>query len=103
MPLSKKRMRERKRQDRAGVKPKSNLNIGTLVKPNQEKLVELRQLIESKSSPVEEETNSKLPLYNPQIHGPSDRVLIKSPYRKKLVEIVIPELDAGGQPITDYS
>lgn len=34
MPLSKVRMRERKRLDRENVKPTSNLNGGTPVKPN---------------------------------------------------------------------
>ena len=39
MPLSKARMRERKRQDRVNVKPKSNLNDTQGVKPNTDNLV----------------------------------------------------------------
>lgn len=38
-------------------------------------------------------------LYNPMIHRPGDRVLIQAPHSKRLVETVIPRLDADGQPI----
>ena len=37
------------------------------------------------------------PLYNPSIHKVGDKVLIR--HRGRLVETVIPELDADGQPI----
>lgn len=43
-----------------------------------------------------------LPLYNPAIHKPGDKVLLRLPYSKKLVPYIIPDLDAGGQAITDY-
>ena len=48
-------------------------------------------------SPSEGEVN--IPLYNPAIHRLGDRVLIKPPYGKKLIETVIPEIDAEGNPI----
>lgn len=38
-----------------------------------------------------------IPLYNPMKHGVGDRVLVQR--GKHLVDIVIPELDADGQPI----
>lgn len=37
-----------------------------------------------------------IPLYNPSIHGPGDRVMVKSPYSKKMVLTVIPMLDDDG-------
>lgn len=36
------------------------------------------------------------PLYDPGIHKPGDRVMVKSPYSKKMQEIVIPLVDADG-------
>ena len=38
----------------------------------------------------------KIPLYNPAVHRAGDRVLVKPPYSKRLIEMVIPELDADG-------
>lgn len=102
MPLSKKRMRERKRRDR--VKPMSNLIIRSSVKPNT--LDNLRQTIKNiegkTKAPQHPSGEASVPLYNPSIHKPGDRVLVKPPYGNKLVEIVIPELDAGGQPVPNY-
>lgn len=87
MPLSRVRDRERKRMERVNVQPISNLNTVRVVQP---KLEELRQLIRSiENKPV-------IPIYNPDIHRPGDRVLMKSPYSKKMIEVVIPELDADG-------
>ncbi|KKN74708.1 hypothetical protein LCGC14_0387500 [marine sediment metagenome] len=60
-------------------------------RPNQ---AELRKLLVVK--PKEE----PIPLYNPTIHKPGDRVMVKPNYGKKLVEIVIPELDDDGNPFT---
>ena len=45
MPLSRARMRERKRQDRASVKPVSNLNSQKDVKPDKPILDNLRKMI----------------------------------------------------------
>ena len=96
MPLSKKRMRERKKHDR--VKPMSNPNVSNAVKPIQGLIMEGNKIlgVQPKSNPKEE----GIPLYNPQIHRPGDKVMIKSPYSKKLIETTIPELDADGNPFT---
>ena len=40
-----------------------------------------------------------VPLYNPMSHRAGDRVLVQR--GKRLVDIVIPELDADGNPIYD--
>ena len=39
-----------------------------------------------------------VPLYNPSIHKPGDKVRMLSPFKNKLIEVVIPELDADGNP-----
>lgn len=39
-------------------------------------------------------------LYNPLNHRPGDKVLVKR--GKRLIETVIPELDADGNPMPDY-
>ena len=104
MPLSKKRMRERKRQDR--VKPKSNLTVRPSVKPNVENLRQMIKTIEDKgkprNAPQRPSAEASLPLYNPALHGLGDRVLVKPNYSKKLVETVIPTLDADGNSMPDY-
>ncbi len=38
-----------------------------------------------------------VPLYNPMVHRAGDKVLVQR--GKKLVETIIPELDADGQPM----
>ena len=40
--------------------------------------------------------DSQAPIYNPLIHRAGDRVMMKSPYSKKLIEMVIPNVDADG-------
>jgi len=42
----------------------------------------------------------KTPLYNPSIHRVGDKVLVYQ--GKRLMETIIPTLDAGGNPIPDY-
>lgn len=42
---------------------------------------------------------SNLPLYDARKHKAGARVMIQSPYSKRLIEMVIPELDADGAPI----
>jgi len=90
MPLSKKRDRERKRE----FQPNSNLTTGKQFQPKPDKLAELRGLInaihESKAiaQPV------TIPVYNPSIHKPGDRVRVKQ--YGKWIETIIPELDADG-------
>jgi len=45
--------------------------------------------------------NTRLPLYNPHIHKPGDKVLMRGP-TGKLVVIEVPELDEDGNPISGY-
>lgn len=40
-----------------------------------------------------------VPLYNPAVHRAGDRVLVYQ--GKRLIEMVIPRLDADGNPIPD--
>ena len=58
------------------------------------------EALQSKSSPLKEETNTKLPRYNPAIHKPGDTVLMLR--GKKWMPYLIPELDSSGQPVPDY-
>lgn len=75
MPLSKARDRERKRLVK--FQPNSNLNP---VQPSGEPTI--------------------IPIYNPAIHGAGDRVLILR--GRRYIPTIVPELDAGGQPIPAY-
>ena len=91
MPLSKARMRERKRQDRL-VKPVVKPDSPSVVKPDAPQL---------KSEPFNAEVNTRLPLYNRYQHKPGDKVLMRGP-TGKLVVIEVPELDEDGNPISGY-
>ena len=82
MPLSKMRMRHQE----AGLVLEGN---------------HTSQALQSKSSPVKTESNSRLPLYNPAIHGAGDRVLVRP--GKKLIEITIPEIDADGRSMPEFT
>ena len=42
-----------------------------------------------------------IPLYNPMTHRPGDRVMVWK--GRKLVEVVIPELDSEGNPMPSYT
>ena len=53
----------------------------------------------STTNPLKEESNS-IPWYNPSVHVPGDRVRVRQ--GKGFTEVVIPELDAGGQPVPEY-
>ncbi len=77
MPLSKARMRERKRLDRAKCQ--------TYVKP---------KIVESVIS-----GSDITPIYDPSKHGTGDKV--RFPFNGKYRVIVIPELDADGNPMWD--
>jgi len=44
-----------------------------------------------------------VPLYNPSVHKPGARVLVRPPYGKREIEIVIPEIDADGHPVPEYT
>ena len=94
MPLSKKRMRERKKQDRSSVKPKLTI-AGLQMEGNRILSVKPKSNLNTQL-----DVKPNLPIYNPHIHRPGDRVLFK--VGKKLVETTVPELDGGGQPIQEY-
>ncbi len=55
--------------------------------------------IVSAAKPVAPLASPGIPLYDPTKHKPGDRVLIKSPYGKRLVETVIPSIDLDGNPM----
>lgn len=61
----------------------------------------LRELTSSITSHTEEDVSPKIPLYNPSVHKPGDRVMIRNPHTRKLVEAVIPEIDADGNAMPD--
>lgn len=48
---------------------------------------------------VQPHVQPTIPLYDPTRHKAGDRVLVQSPHSKRLVETVIPTLDADGHPI----
>lgn len=75
-------------------------NTGLTNTPVQPNVEVLRQIIKNIESKPQEKPI--IPLYNPAIHKPGDRVLVRPRYGKSNIETVIPELDAGGQPIPDY-
>ncbi len=93
MPLSKKRNRERMRAIR--VQPKCNLDTRPSVQPNT--LDNLRQLI--KNIEHKEPVKPNLPIYNPAIHKPGDKVLVKRGNR--FIPTIVPTLDADGHPMPD--
>lgn len=100
MPLSKKRMRERKQQDRMSnlVKPKplyparpddmeSRLKAqGFALDGNRSRF----DRTDVKPKPT------RLPLYNPRVHKTGDRVRMPSG-----IEVIVPELDEEGMAIPD--
>ena len=52
--------------------------------------------------PVTPTVTPDLPIcteYNYRQFKPGDKVLMRNPYNRKLVETIIPELDIGGQPM----
>lgn len=99
MPLSKARDRERKRL--AKFQPNSNLTVRPTfqpispVQPIPGLIMQGNRIVGLKR----EEQPSRIPLYDSTKHRAGDRVLIQSPYSKRLIETTIPELDADGNPI----
>lgn len=90
-----------KRSNKTSVRPVLDPAVRPIVQPDkQETLSNLRKLIGSVET--KQDVKPSIPLYNSAIHKPGDRVLMKQPYSKKLVEVVIPELDSGGQPVPGY-
>ena len=78
--------------------------------PKEKRLAEARAVLEmalqpktdvlkSTTNPLKEESNS-IPWYNPSVHVPGDRVRVRQ--GKGFTEVVIPQLDAGGQPVPEY-
>ena len=106
MPLSKARMRQRKKLDRLNVKPMSNLNKLEYVKPKIEGLViEGNRIIavKPKYEPLPNCPNGRhriLTEYNKHEFSPGDRVLVKK--GKRLVETVVPVIDGEGNSIPEY-
>ena len=70
------------------------LQEGITVIPKAEVIAQLRQLIKELPQPGRE---AIVPLYNASVHRAGDRVRVFDGNR--LVEMVIPELDADGQPV----
>jgi len=56
---------------------------------------------QSMRSPLKEESNSRLPLYNKAIHKTGDRVRMVGP-TGKLIEMTVPELDKEGNVMPEY-
>ncbi len=54
-------------------------------------------LLEALGQANHDNAHPRVPLYNPQIHRAGDRVMIQK--GKRLIEMVIPELDADGYPV----
>jgi len=96
MPLSKARNRERMRQSRLH-KPN--------VQPKQVKISELRELIASKQTNSRlhnEPVQPNLPIYRAgERYEAGQHILVQR--GKKLVETVVPELDADGHPVPDFT
>ena len=82
------RLRKQKQRARDMSRP-----VTPSVTPKVEVLTRLRQLIQ----PVEVKKKPIVPLYNASVHKAGDRVRVFDGHR--LVEMVIPELDADGQPV----
>ena len=110
VPLSKERMRERKKQDRL-VKPISLMSNPVKPKTKAERL-ELAHLalvnavkpktdaLRDDSSPLKEESNSKAPLYNPKTSQPGDLVRKWVGGRWVIVEAKL--VDADGNEVPEY-
>jgi len=107
MPLSKKRDRERKRLFRLEnkkIQPKSLYPV----QPNDMKSKLAAQGIGLDGNRIlgltskDVQPKETIPIYNPAMHKAGDRVLVRPPYSKKLIEVTIPEVDMDGNAIPDY-
>ena len=92
MPLSKARMRERKRLDRGNVKPMSNLSAEPDVKPNKATLEELRGIIRGIES--NKPVKPREPYIQPYVRGRQYTPGTKVMYRGQVH--TVPEVDADG-------
>jgi len=110
MPLSKKRDRARKRIERASgaVQPVSNLMAVQPIQPDLKAKLEkvglkvgVDGILDATGltrSPLKQAGNSNPPLYNKHIHKQGDRVRMAG----SNIEVIVPELDAEGNPVSDY-
>ena len=105
MPLSKARMRDLSQQRRDAKrqthdKP-SDLSIPVPIDSTSTTDGDKPETNPNELNPddidVEEEDKPKVPLYNPMIHRAGDRVMVQK--GKRLIETVIPELDADGYAV----
>ena len=103
MPLSKKRNKARMRVIRAtqilsqpvqpnkGDRlPKARAVLASAVQPKTDTL-------RSKSSPIKQQSNTRIPLYNWQVHRPGDKVIIDGQV------VTVPEMDMDGDPLSTVS
>lgn len=108
MPLSRERNRERMRQARATcVQPKTPTVVqpstptAKLVQPKlAQRLAAAGLTVNGNKVSIGTKPGSvqpNVPVYNPSVHKPGDRVLVRSGSR--LVEAVVPRLDADGRPM----
>ncbi len=74
------------------VKLKSNPNELDPVQPGTQ-----QEVLDTKEYDYAGEPVKPIPLYNPQIHRAGDRVMVQK--GKRLIETVIPELDADGYAV----
>lgn len=102
MPLSGDRKRDYQREYMRRRRSNKDPLLDPLLDPKQQKLAQLRQLInEHENADIRiPMTIGTLTIYNPSIHKPGDKVLIRR--GKKLLEYVVPDLDVAGQPMPDY-
>ena len=93
MPLSKKRDKERKRLIRLESKE---------IQPKQETLRRLRELMKPNPWLEKQDVQLNIPVYNPDGHYQvGDTVLVMR--GRRLVETVIPEVDADGNAIPEFT
>ena len=101
MPLSKAKQAEyqKERRRRLGMTKDSvipNKATSYLIQPNKAKQVELQKLIHS----IEDRPKNVAPrplLFNPAIHKPGDRVLVRQ--GRSLIETTVQEIDADGNAV----
>ena len=97
MPLSKERMRELSQQRRDAKRQtcdKPNANLSD--KPKQEKLTELRGLMENPTQ-LSDVVKPKAPLYRRGFHKQGD--LVRMPGYN--LEVIVPELDGEFNPVPE--
>lgn len=103
MPLSKAKQRrwmQEYRQRKRGVIPSVIPKLANVVIPNRViKPIPGLVIQGNRIVSIKRKERPSLPLYDPTKHKAGDRVLVQSPYSKRLIETTIPELDADGHPM----